>query len=134
MSIEVVFNACYGGFGLSKKAWQLLNQKRAAKGLKEETKENQYSLQRHDELLVEVVKELGREANSKYADLKIETIPIEYLNCYTISEYDGFEAVQCIKAKLIEQKLFELGNEHGPLLEKLSDAECRTILLNLLKL
>ena len=80
---KVVYNACYGGFGLSEKARNLLNE---LKG--EEV--DYYDLPRHDKDLVAVVEELGSEANSMFACIKIATINSDR---YRISEYDGWEQV-----------------------------------------
>lgn len=83
MPNKVVFNACYGGFGLSEKARKLLNE---LKG--EEV--DYYDLPRHDKDLVAVVEELGSEANGMFACIKIATINSDR---YRISEYDGWEQV-----------------------------------------
>ena len=80
---KVVYNACYGGFGLSEKARNLLNE---LKG--EEV--DYYDLPRHDKDLVAVVEELGSEANAMFASLRIATINSDR---YRISEYDGWEQV-----------------------------------------
>lgn len=83
MSHKVVYNSCYGGFGLSEKAQKLLNE---LKG--EEV--DYYDLSRHDKDLVAVVEELGSEANGMFACIKIATINSDR---YRISEYDGWEQV-----------------------------------------
>jgi hypothetical protein len=66
--------------------------------------------------------------------LKIEHIPIEYINCYEINENDGLENVRFGPAKLIEYKLWEFTKKNGVLLESLNDAECREFLLSLIKI
>ena len=80
---KVVYNACYGGFGLSEKARKLL------KELKGE-EVDYYDLPRHDKDLVAVVEELGYEANGLCASLRVATINSDR---YRISEYDGWEQV-----------------------------------------
>ena len=80
---KVVYNACYGGFGLSEKARNLLNE---LKG--EEV--DYYDLPRHDKDLAAVVEDLGSEANAMFASLRIATINSDR---YRISEYDGWEQV-----------------------------------------
>src|SRR5690606_35963374 len=61
--LGIVYNTCYGGFGLSD----------AAKKLYEELSGHKYkwNICRHDPHLVEVVKRLGKFADSKYSNLKI---------------------------------------------------------------
>lgn len=80
---KVVYNACYGGFGLSEKARNLLNE---LKG--EEV--DYYDLPRHDKDLVAVVEELGSEANGMFASIRVATINSDR---YRISEHDGWEMV-----------------------------------------
>ena len=77
---EIVINRHYGGFGLSKKALELL-------GI-----EYSNDLPRDDERLVEVVKELGKEARSSYAELKIVSIPGDVE--WEIDDYDGMETIR----------------------------------------
>ena len=83
MSHKVVYNSCYGGFGLSEKSQKLLND------LKGEEVDC-YDLPRHDKDLVAVVEELGSESSEDYGSLKIATINSDR---YRISEYDGWEQV-----------------------------------------
>ena len=83
MSHKVVYNSCYGGFGLSEKAQKLLNELKGEEVC-------YYDLPRHDKDLVAVVEELGSEASGDYGSLKIATINSDR---YRISEYDGWEKV-----------------------------------------
>ncbi|MHA2164210.1 MAG: hypothetical protein ACXABF_17500 [Candidatus Thorarchaeota archaeon] len=83
--MKVVINRCFGGFGLSTKAEERLTEL----GL---SKETHYELSfREHPLLVQIVEELGDEANAEYAELGIVEIPdgIEY----TIKDYDGVETI-----------------------------------------
>ena len=83
---EVVINRCYGGFGLSGKAEEWLHEH----GLDVQDYDS-LSLPRHDSVLVECVKTLGKEANGRYAELEI--VKIEG-NKYRVCEYDGFEWIE----------------------------------------
>ena len=83
MLYKVVYNSCYGGFGLSEKAKNLLNELKGEEVC-------YYDLPRHDKDLVAVVEELGSEANGMFACIKIATINSDR---YRISEYDGWEQV-----------------------------------------
>ena len=87
---KIVYNGSYGGFGLSDKAvaryWEL-------KGLPVHDAFTRYDLEddRADPILVQVVEELGEEANGLYANLVIIDLPKGTL--YRIDEYDGMESV-----------------------------------------
>lgn len=111
---KVVYNNCYGGFGLSHDAvllyaglsgfeiswiekWSLkhyfkgnadgMSLEEAYKKLKDFYPGN---LDRHDPILVEVVETLGKDANGQCADLRIYELSG---NQYRIDEYDGNESV-----------------------------------------
>jgi hypothetical protein len=83
----VVINTCYGGFGLSDRGLQMYAE------LSGQSAENifNYEIPRDCPHLVKTVQMLGRQANDKYSDLKIVSIPagVEW----TITEYDGKETV-----------------------------------------
>lgn len=90
MGIKVVINADYGGFGLSELA---KSRYKELAGKTEWTGElaAQYSIERHDPALVRAVEELGDEANSKFAKLKVIEIESDR---YRIEEYDGYETIE----------------------------------------
>ena len=101
---KVVYNACYGGFGISRKAILRMIELGS-----EEAKENKIIVDsyfperkgeynsymsgccRHDPLLVQVVEELGDEANGSCAKLRIDDIGGSR---YRIKEYDGKESIE----------------------------------------
>ena len=101
---KIVYNDCYGGFGLSKKAIERYCE---LSGLGAKlVEEDEYSgywelpngdcwyhskLSRDDPFLVQVVEELGKEANKRYSNLQIVELPAGTL--YRIEEYDGAETV-----------------------------------------
>lgn len=78
---KVVYNDCYGGFGLSAKAESIL---------KDLGHEDTYYIPRHHPDLIYVVELLGQEANSRFSDLKIKQLKGDK---YYICEYDGLETV-----------------------------------------
>ena len=102
--IKVVYNDCYGGFGLSRKAADRLAQL-GVEGMDEEIMMRDDSalkilgesfslpvgVERHDPRLVQVVEEFGKESSGRFADLKIDEIEDTK---YIIDEYDGNECVQ----------------------------------------
>ena len=84
MTIKIVINACFGGFGLSREACEFLG--RPWNGLG-----NARDLPRDDPKLVECVESLGKRANGQSADLKVVKIPDGV--DWEIEEYDGSEWV-----------------------------------------
>lgn len=104
---KVVYNACYGGFGLSAEAEELYAKRKGLKLYKGEKSFGSYSYYteeskcsesfysptycRHDPDLVAVVEELGFEASSgRCAKLRVHQLTG---NRYMIEEYDGYETV-----------------------------------------
>lgn len=78
--MKLVINTCYGGFGLSDKAKEMLG-------------ENAYKLERDDPKLVKVVEMLGsKEASEEYGMLEVVEIP-DNATDYEIDEYDGYESI-----------------------------------------
>jgi hypothetical protein len=80
--MKVVINDCYGGFGLSKKALDML-------GLKSDSI---FDRDRANPKLVEVVEKLGEEANGFCASLRVIEIPDDVKEWY-IDDYDGIETI-----------------------------------------
>ena len=95
---KIVINACYGGFGLSPKASELLNKKKnlkkGDKGYTDPEHGSLYHIPRHDKHLVQVVEELGEKANAQFADLVI--VEAEGYQ-YRVEEYDGNESLKLQK-------------------------------------
>lgn len=84
--MKVVINSCYGGFSLSKEAYEFLGLPWDDSGLAfdEDSK-------RADLKLVECVEKLGNKADGNGAQLKVVEIPDGTDFC--IEEYDGREWV-----------------------------------------
>ena len=103
---KVVYNTCYGGFGLSAAA---IARYAELKGIAIHKRPTGYAdrsywaytetdeyfdcddIVRHDRALVQVVEELGKAANSDHARLRIREVPDGAH--YRIVEYDGMESV-----------------------------------------
>ena len=79
--MKFVVNKCFGGFGLSKKAQEMLGVNSPYAN----------DFDRDDPKLIEVVEKLGEEANGDYAELAVVEIPSEATD-YEFNEYDGFES------------------------------------------
>ena len=88
--MKILFNNCFGGFRLSEKAIQMYNKRKGT--------DYKYSHQldrgfRDDETLIQIVEELGAEANGEgHSELAIAEIP-DGAHWY-IEEYDGVETIQ----------------------------------------
>ena len=86
--IDVAYNTCFGGFGLSEEAKAMYVAQCPGVRLCD------YELLRHDSVLTRIVRELGSErASDRFAKLRVVRIPACYVDHYTISEYDGLEHV-----------------------------------------
>jgi hypothetical protein len=83
--MKIVINTCHGGFGLSKEALALYNE-RAGTAIKYED-----DIKRNDLILIEIVEQLGEAANGGFAKLKVVKIPDDVQ--WQIEEYDGVEWV-----------------------------------------
>ena len=81
--MKIVINTCYGGFGLSKEALALYNER------SDITVTYDFNITRNDPILVEIVEQLGEAANTRFSELKV----VEVLDDvqWQIEEYDGKE-------------------------------------------
>ena len=89
--MKVAYNACHGGFTLSKAACEELS-KRKGKPIDYYDYYACDDLSRTDSDLIAVIENLGSEkASGSYSEIRIKEIPdgVEY----EITEYDGFEDV-----------------------------------------
>lgn len=84
---KVVLSECFGGFGLSEKAYEFLGLPWDGFGYAY----NNYEM-RTDPKLIECVETLGEEANGEYAELEIEEYD-DYNYDYCIDDYDGLESL-----------------------------------------
>ena len=102
---KVVLNSCFGGFGLSKDAIQMLNDKH---GLNIDSDygyvdnddfgivDDNMDAYRMDKRLVSVVKKLGvKKASGQYSALRIVDVPDDVVDVHGwhISDYDGCESI-----------------------------------------
>jgi hypothetical protein len=84
---KIVYNNCFGGFGLSEAAWK----RYVELGGKAR---DYWDVSRADPILVQVVEELGEDANTRFSELAIADIPEG--TKYRIDEYDGSESVMTV--------------------------------------
>lgn len=83
--MKVVINRCYGGFGLSESAFNRYNEITGGNA------KYHWDIERNDPALVQVVEELGDEANSKFSELVIIEIPKDI--SWMVIEDDGMEHI-----------------------------------------
>jgi len=81
--MKIVINDCYGGFGLSKEALALFNERTGT------VITYDIEIKRNDPILVEIVEQLGESANGSFAELKVVEIPDDVV--WGIEEDDGHE-------------------------------------------
>ncbi len=84
--MKVVINSCYGGFGLSKKAYEFLGIPWDGYGYSHSSYD-----ERSDPKLVDCVEKLGESANGRFANLLVVEIPDDVE--WHIEEYDGIESI-----------------------------------------
>ena len=82
--MKIVINKCYGGYGLSKEAYEYL-------GLAWDNYGYKYEDNRTDPKLVECVETLGDIASGSYSKLKVVEIPDDVK--WEIRDYDGIESI-----------------------------------------
>lgn len=87
--MKVIRNTCYGGFGLSDEAIDLFNQ-RSGEPVIDYISSFDDKI-RSNPILVQIVEELGEEADGFCARLEVVEIP-DGTNYY-ISDYDGVETI-----------------------------------------
>jgi len=89
--MKVVINKCQGGFGFSQQALKELE----SRGLKGKLNMH-YSKDRTlrvDPRVIEVVEEMGPEADGTYANLKVVDIPFDSLEGWSIWNEYGVESI-----------------------------------------
>ena len=99
-TMEVLYNACYGGYTVSDRAIQT-HQQRINFTINDENDEFFYAecFERHDPVFLEIFHELGNDFSGKNSRIKVKKIPKKYENHYDIHEYDGLERVDILYSK-----------------------------------
>ena len=88
--MEIVINECYGGFSLSKEAYEWLGLEWDGYGFKYSDSE-----ERTDPKLIECVKTLKEKADGRFSSLRVVKIPEEATD-WKLDEYDGAESIICV--------------------------------------
>ena len=85
--MKIAINTCWGGFGLSEKAYEHLGIEWDGYGYKYADYDK-----RTDSALIECIETLGKEANGHFSALKVIEIPDDV--DWEISSYDGWEKIE----------------------------------------
>jgi hypothetical protein len=83
--MKIVINKCWGGFGLSDEAVEMYRELSGKEDFSE------FTMERDDPILVQVVETLGEDADGRYSELKIVEIPDDVE--WYIHDYDGMETI-----------------------------------------
>ena len=86
--MKVVINRCYGGFGLSSKA---LTRYCELSNIVNPEDFYVWDIERTDPILIQIVEEMGEDADDAYSKLKIIEIADDVK--WHIEEYDGIEHI-----------------------------------------
>ena len=92
MQTTVMINTCFGGFGFSDKAIEEYNRRNVGKPPVESSQE----IQRTDLIMINIVKQMKKEANGPFASIHLMDIPAKFENHYEIRDYDGTEAIDIL--------------------------------------
>lgn len=104
---KVLINRCFGGFQLSKKAFDLFNERSETKA---DFNFQVAEYHRDDPILIDIVEELGVEAMDSCSKLVIAEVPDGY--DYDVSDYDGIETLHLRIREGHLRKLIRAGNEN----------------------
>ena len=106
--MRILINKRNGGFGLSDIA---IDQYRLRSGNDVDADDLQEDHKyRTDPILIEIIDELGKRANGRFADVRCVEVPDYY--DYTIDEYDGLETIHLKIREDHLRKLIRLGIEN----------------------
>ena len=104
--MKIIKNDCHGGCIISEKAARRYCELKGINYDKEWYNDfSVHGIKRTDPVLIQVVEELGEEANGSSSRLKIEEIPNG--SYYRISEHDGWEELMLKEEYNTEWKLAE---------------------------
>lgn len=106
-TLPILYNCTYGGFQFSKRAVEEYNKR---KDTSEPDLDSTYHLEfdRTNSLMVQIVSELGDEASSQFAKIKLAHIPSRFEHHFKIEEYDGLESVIILYDKYAVDKIREI--------------------------
>lgn len=104
-TFTVVYNNCYGGFGMSSDALNEYNKRLVECDPTAEPLKAYYSPRRDDQILIDLCMELGDKVNGNHSKLKLKSFPIKYKKFLKWSEYDGNESVTIDYTKYVVHQI-----------------------------
>lgn len=87
MSYKVVYNACHGGFGMSKEGLDAYHQ------LSSEHVTHAECIERDDPILIHLVETMVHTIHDENSRLKIKEFPMKYKSFLQWHDYDGLESI-----------------------------------------
>lgn len=121
---EFLINKSHGGFGYSQKAVDEYNHRMLVLNSQFKIIKSQspdcYDIPRDDPIMIQIVKDIGLDANDRWSNLQIISIPEEYYFGVEIENYEGFEWWKMNFEKYKLQKIEHILFSSIPDYEKLS--------------
>lgn len=115
-TFTVVYNDCYGGFGMSPFALNEYNKRLLEH---EEPLKDIYSPLRDDKILIDLCKEFGDKVNDKCSKLTLKSFPIQYESFLEWNDYDGKESVSVDYRNYVLHRIREISEEDNGTMEEI---------------
>ena len=98
--LTVMINRCYGGFCYSDEA--MAEYHKIKPGVE------MHEIERHDEVMVEIVQRMGKKACGILCEIGFETINEVYRDHYKIDDYDGVESIRINYAQYMIDRIRDI--------------------------
>lgn len=110
-TFTVIYNNCYGGFGMSSFALNEYNKRLVERDPNAELLKEYYSPRRDDPILIDLCREFGQQVNDKCSKLTLKSFPIKYKKFLKWDEYDGREDVSIDYRKYVLHQIREISEK-----------------------
>ena len=118
-TFTVVYNDCYGGFGMSPFALDKYNKRLLERNPEAEPLKDIYSPRRDDPILIDLCNEFGAKVNDKCSKLKLKSFPIRYKSFLEWGDYDGRESVSVDYRKYVLHHIREISEKDNGTMEEI---------------
>lgn len=118
-TFTVVYNDCYGGFGLSPFALNEYNKRLLERNPSAEPLKEIYSPRRDDPILIDLCNEFENKVNDQYSKLKLKSFPIRYKSFLAWGEYDGKESVYVDYRKYVLHRIRDISEKDDGTMEEI---------------